>query len=673
MSFEIGQQVGPYRVERQVGKGGMATVYLARHQSLDRDVALKMLHVAYKDDDSFIERFRREAQIVGKLDHPNIVPIYDFADVGLHPYLVMKYIEGDTLKQYLRRTKEVDLQDVMRIMTAVASALDFAHQRGILHRDVKPSNIMISNDGEPYLTDFGLARIASLGESTLSRDMMLGTPQYISPEQAQGNRELDARTDIYSMGIVLYELVVGRVPFTGDTPYAIIHNHIFTPLPPPREMNPTITPEVEMVLMQALAKDPNDRFSSAGGMITAFKNAINRENITELSASAVRPEAFAEHAAKSMQQPMIQSPLQQQTGSTSTPTPTGGMWMTNTKKQTKRQSFFGLNIWTVSGCGMFVCSCMMMFGIFANAATMADSLAVEPIFPDRDAIQETLDADVTTDGTPAGDTDTASPTLTPTPVVRGTRSAVATITPYPTRATDSASEFESLSEILASDLTIDTAQVYVDNHPEDPLGYFALGILYLEDGQQVKAQQVVAEVMRQRDPSVELVVEVIDYLETNDHQQSTVRLIVSAMTLHADNVDLRESGREYLLNFISESNDKTDLILLCQLNDAAANSAYIQSLMGLWFMNNQRQVRILQWPVACPEDVQLSIDELLHLETDSAELLPEIQLIQAKYYVEQGDAEMVQIILQALIDNEDSPEWLRIQAEEGLATFESDE
>ena len=374
MSFEIGQQVGAYRIERQLGKGGMATVYLARHQSLDRDVALKMLHVAYKDDDTFIERFRREAQIVGKLEHPNIVPIYDFADAGLHPYLVMKYIEGDTLKQYLRRTKDVSLTEVMRIMTAVADALDYAHKRGILHRDVKPSNIMISTDGQPYLTDFGLARIASLGESTLSRDMMLGTPQYISPEQAQGNRELDARTDIYSLGIVLYELVVGRVPFTGDTPYAIIHNHIFTPLPPPREMNPMVTPEVELVLLRALAKDANERYGTAGEMIQAFKTAIEKENVTELSASSVRPEAFADHAAKSMQQPLIQSPMQGMSlPATPTPSPTGGMWVTNTKKETKRQNFFGRNLWAVGGCAIFICSCMLMFGIFANAASTADS------------------------------------------------------------------------------------------------------------------------------------------------------------------------------------------------------------------------------------------------------------------------------------------------------------
>lgn len=664
MSFEIGQQVGAYRIERQLGKGGMATVYLARHQSLDRDVAIKMLHVAYKDDDTFIERFRREAQIVGKLDHPNIVPIYDFADAGLHPYLVMKYIEGETLKQYLRRNKDITLTEVMRIMTAVADALDFAHKRGILHRDVKPSNIMISSDGQPYLTDFGLARIASLGESTLSRDMMLGTPQYISPEQAQGNRELDARTDIYSLAIVLYELVVGRVPFTGDTPYAIIHNHIFTPLPPPREMNPTVPPEVETVLLKALAKDPNERFSSAGTMINAFQQAIQRENLTELSASSVRPEAFAEHAAKSMQQPMIQSPMQGG-GSmpvTPTPTPTGGMWVSNTKRQTKRQRFFGRNLWALSGCGIFICSCLMILPILGNASSTADTLAVEPIFSsDKSDVIETLTAIPEFEVT----VDSGRPTATPTPEQTPTR------TPYPTRDEIAADRFDSLSAILDNGLSVTTAQDYIDANPEDPLGYFALGILYLENDQFVDAQRVFAEVMRQREPSPSLILEVYQYLDETGDQDAGIRLMLLAMNLHAEDESFREQGRAHLYEFADSSDSTDDLLLLCQIAEGADNPVYTQSLMGLYFINNNLRLEVLRWPRLCSDDVQAPIEELVHIDSDQ-ELLPELSLIQAKYYYRINEIETATGLSSDLLENEDIPAWLVVKIEEFLAGIAED-
>jgi serine/threonine-protein kinase len=160
-------------------------------------------------------------------------------------------------------------------MTAVGSALTFAHEKGILHRDIKPSNIIIDADNIPYLTDFGLARIAEAGESTMSADMLLGTPHYISPEQAKGQKSLDGRTDIYSLGVVLYELVVGRVPFSADTPFAVIHDHIYSPLPRPTHVNPDISPRVEQVLLKSLAKNPEDRFATASEMVEAFRDGIS--------------------------------------------------------------------------------------------------------------------------------------------------------------------------------------------------------------------------------------------------------------------------------------------------------------------------------------------------------------------------------------------------------------
>ena len=183
MSFTIGQTVGPYRITEKLGQGGMATVYKAYHANLDRYIAIKVLHVAFRQDESFLERFKREAQIVAKLEHPHIVPIYDYADFEGQPYLVMKFLEGETLKKRMRHNP-LPLEEIPSILNPVAAALDYAHRHDVLHRDVKPSNIVIDKDNTPFLADFGLARIASTGESTLSQDMMLGTPQYISLEQS---------------------------------------------------------------------------------------------------------------------------------------------------------------------------------------------------------------------------------------------------------------------------------------------------------------------------------------------------------------------------------------------------------------------------------------------------------------------------------------------------------
>ena len=273
MPFQIGANVGPYRVIAKLGQGGMATVFKAYHPALDRYVALKVLHPVFKETPQFLERFRREAKVVAKLEHPNIVPVYDFAEHEGFPYLVMKFIEGRTLKARMTEGP-LSPQEGLRIARAVGKALSYAHAQGVLHRDVKPSNIMLADDGGIYLTDFGLARIAAAGESTLSSDMFLGTPQYISPEQAKGLKDLDARTDVYSFGIVLYEMVVGRVPFSADTPFSIIHDHIYTPLPLPRQINPKVPLGVQRVLLKALAKERADRFQNIEDLVEAFCAAV---------------------------------------------------------------------------------------------------------------------------------------------------------------------------------------------------------------------------------------------------------------------------------------------------------------------------------------------------------------------------------------------------------------
>jgi serine/threonine protein kinase len=279
MSFNVGENIGPYRIVEQLGQGGMASVFKAYHASLDRYVALKALHPAFNEDKNFASRFQREARVVAKLEHPNIVPVYDYAEHDGRPYLVMKFIEGDTLKARMTE-KPLTSDEIKNVVDAVGSALTYAHKQGILHRDIKPSNVLIANDGQIYLADFGLARIAQSGESTMSSDSIMGTPQYISPEQAMGKKDLDARTDLYSFGVMVYEMVVGQVPFSADTPFAVIHDHIYTPMPLPRSVNPKIPDAVERMLLKALAKERDDRYEDAAGMVQAFKDAWDKAGIS---------------------------------------------------------------------------------------------------------------------------------------------------------------------------------------------------------------------------------------------------------------------------------------------------------------------------------------------------------------------------------------------------------
>ena len=273
MPVTPGENIGPYRVIEQLGSGGMATVYKAYHPALDRYVAIKIMHPAFKANPQFFERFQREARVVARLEHAHIIPVYDFNEHHGEPYLVMRFIEGDTLKPKMENGP-LPPAEILHLIRPVCQALAYAHQQGVLHRDIKPSNIMISQDGNVFLSDFGLARMVQAGESTLSQDMMVGTPQYISPEQAQGLSQLDGRTDIYSLGVVLFEMLTGQVPFSADTPFATIHDHIYAPLPLPSTINPDIDPAVERTLLKALAKDPADRFATADELLASLESTL---------------------------------------------------------------------------------------------------------------------------------------------------------------------------------------------------------------------------------------------------------------------------------------------------------------------------------------------------------------------------------------------------------------
>src|SRR3972149_6227965 len=273
MSDLIGQTLGGYRILSQIGKGGMATVYKAFQPSLDRYVAIKVLPPYYAaQDETFLRRFRQEARAVARLRHPNILIVLEYGEQDGTTYIVMEYVEAGALTE--RLGKPLALGDVAQVIQQVASALDYAHEQGVIHRDVKPSNILLPKPDWPLLTDFGLAKIVG-GTHLTQTGAIFGTPAYMSPEQGRGE-SLDTRSDIYSLGIVLYEMATGAVPYTAETPMAGVVKHIIEPLPFPRTKKPELPEAVELVILKALAKDPGDRYSRAGEMAQALTEALAR-------------------------------------------------------------------------------------------------------------------------------------------------------------------------------------------------------------------------------------------------------------------------------------------------------------------------------------------------------------------------------------------------------------
>jgi serine/threonine-protein kinase len=253
---------GRYEITHLIARGGMAQVYRAMDRQLDRPVALKVLFPELSVDRTFVERFRREAQAAANLSHPNIVPVFDWGEDDGAYFIVMEYIEGRALSAVLRDPKPLRPQEIAMIGAGVAAALAFAHRHGVVHRDVKPGNVLITPDGDVKVTDFGIARAVNTEESLTQTGAVMGTAAYFSPEQAEG-KGVDSRSDIYSLGVVIYEMSAGRPPFTGDSPVAVASKHVRDIPPLPREINAAVPAALEAVIMKAMAKLPDDRYASA--------------------------------------------------------------------------------------------------------------------------------------------------------------------------------------------------------------------------------------------------------------------------------------------------------------------------------------------------------------------------------------------------------------------------
>jgi serine/threonine-protein kinase len=431
----IGAALGPYRIVGRIGAGGMATVYTAYQSGVDRLVAVKILPQQLAAADSrFAERFAREARIIAKLEHRNIIPIHDFGQQNSITYLVMRYLQAGTVKEILERGS-LPLADTAKIINDVAAALDHAHAQGIVHRDVKPGNILVDKDGNAYLTDFGIAKVLE-GTSDLTGSAMLGTPAYMAPEQTLG-RAITPQTDIYALGVMLYEMVTGRLPFEADTPMTVALMHVSQPLPPPGEFNPSLPSEVNDVLAKALAKDPAERYQTAGEFAREFAAAIANAP-TEDGASPPLLADLATEAATGKSTEIVTQEVREA--------------VRRHESTERRQKVLRLTPWAI-GVAVIIALAFGLVQALAETAqvrseseqtatavaVLLDQLAVAQTAaaggggPGAQATLQALQTQVAVLGLAAA-TDTPTPTATFTPTTTFTRTPTATFTRTPTVA-----------------------------------------------------------------------------------------------------------------------------------------------------------------------------------------------------------------------------------------------
>jgi eukaryotic-like serine/threonine-protein kinase len=292
---------GRYEIVELIGKGGMSSVFKAHDRLLDRTVAIKVLHPHYTEDEEYVERFRREARSVAQVSHPNIVTVIDRGEDDRRQYIVFEYVEGENLKELLQRTGPLPIRDALVLALQMARALSFAHSRGLVHRDVKPQNVLLNADAQAKMTDFGIAREVDVQGVTIT-GTVLGTSEYIAPEQARG-QQVDQQTDVYSLGVVLYELLTGSVPYEGDNFVTVALRHVNEPIPSVLEQRPDVPPRLGLAVERAMAKSPRDRFASMDELVGELEACLAEldpisEEATMIARRPVVPAAQRQRAPR---------------------------------------------------------------------------------------------------------------------------------------------------------------------------------------------------------------------------------------------------------------------------------------------------------------------------------------------------------------------------------------
>ncbi len=280
-------RIGPYKILREIGRGGMAIVYLAEHRATHEQVALKVLPRQFTFDPEFLDRFRREAQTARKLNHPAIAAVLDHGDDDDQPYIAMRYMPGGTLADLMQRSKLSNAR-VKEIVRQIASALDHIHEAGLIHRDLKPNNILFDEHHNAYLADFGVAKM-TLSSAALTSATYVGTPAYMSPEQATARGDVDVRSDVYGLGVIVFEMLTGRPPYTADTPFGLSLAHLNDPIPQISPLRPELGRAGDGVMRMALAKRPQDRYETAGRLARAIDQLLSGETVEELAVMPLEP------------------------------------------------------------------------------------------------------------------------------------------------------------------------------------------------------------------------------------------------------------------------------------------------------------------------------------------------------------------------------------------------
>jgi serine/threonine protein kinase len=612
MSFKPGDNVGPYQVIEQLGHGGMASVFKAYHAALDRYVALKVLHQAFNEDSTFINRFQREAKVVAKLEHPNIVPVYDFAEHEGRPYLVMKFIEGDTLKARMS-AGPLTAKEIEQVVETVGSAVGYAHRQGVLHRDIKPSNVLISNENIMYLADFGLARIAQAGESTLSTDSIMGTPQYISPEQAMGKKDLDGKTDVYSFGVMIYEMVVGQVPFNADTPFSIIHDHIYTPLPLPKIVNPNVPDAVQRVLLKALVKDRENRYATVEELIGAFKSAWLEAGTPMRGTTITMGSAVSAPARK---QTRSEKPVKE-------PNPL--------KSQKKKRTPW---MWVSAGVIISLCFCIGLFALRNSTTQGAFSISDDATL------------------TPFIDPPTLTPFVDPS-------SQNATPLPPPGQG-QPPSNFATPTLIPPEQLTpeIQAAYEQVRTNPGDPNAHLQLSLAFWDAGMELPAAEEYGQASNLAGPANQDF-----YLKAaQDYQSRSAWHFAAGMYLRVMPMQLAQQGvvdeeiKEAFRESAYKAAPRNDFPLIVSFDQLGK--------IQLDFLN------IVRGRHALYNGNIAEAEKSLDTANRSAEFLPEVYLLRAEIAIKNGNTQEAVKILEGLVKDTNLPSWLRAMAEENLKTIQ---